>query len=442
MSNRYKVYLINLIFPALIFGTITGVLTALTISFYKFCAKYIIAFSENGYHYVRDNPWLIPIIILGLFAIAFLCDYAYKRNPDISGGGIPASIGILKGILSFNWLKTLLGTFISSLVTFLIGVPLGNEGPSVLMGTAVGRGVISPFLKKHNDWDKFSITAGACTGFSVATGAPVAGIVFAIEEVRQRISPIIILASSTSVIWGYITNRILAPILNVNIALFPEMQTLVLTVKDIWLPIVIGIAVGIFSVLFLKFYILINKFFNNTLKKISSKYKIFIIYLLTFLFGIYSYSFISTGHELILSLTQSSAPIIVLFLILIVRSFLTVSANSNSITGGMFVPLLALGAVLSVIIGEIIGAFFINSNEYYTVILALGITACIAGMMKMPLTAIVFSLEAFSLYKNIFSVILVVLVSYIITEISGVKSINDYVLDKRIKNQNEEKTEK
>ena len=61
-------------------------------------------------------------------------------------------------------------------------------------------------------------------------------------------------------------------------------------------------------------------------------------------------------------------------------------------------------------------------------------------MMKMPLTAIVFAVEALSCYDNIIYVIMVAGVSFIITEIFGAESINDRVLENRVEELNEGKT--
>jgi hypothetical protein len=54
-------------------------------------------------------------------------------------------------------------------------------------------------------------------------------------------------------------------------------------------------------------------------------------------------------------------------------------------------------------------------------------------MMKMPLTAVFFAVEALSCYENIIPVIIVSAAAYSMTEIFGVKSINDSVIDARVK---------
>jgi len=440
MKQRFQNSFLNSILPAVSFGALTGILTSLAVNLYKVFAKYAIAYSERGYHYVSEHLYLIPAVILCFLAPAFLFSYIYKRIPNLRGGGIPTSIGILRGIIPFKWVRNLVGIFGMSLVSFLLGVPLGNEGPSVQMGVAIGRGSVFSFGKRYRAWDRYSMTGGACAGFSVATGAPVSGVLFAVEEAHQRISPMILMIATTSVMFASITTELVAPIFGVSKSLFPAMQLPTLSAKEVWIPLVVGVVVGLFAVSFLTYYRLIFGFFNKTLRRIPHGWRILLVFVLTLGAGLFAFDFISTGHELILHLFEGKTPIYMLLLLLIVRSTLTLCANSNRITGGIFLPLMAVGALVSSLVGKTLGAVFGLDASYYTVILVLGIVACIAGMMKMPLTAIVFAVEALSCYDNIIYVIMVAGVSFIITEIFGAESINDRVLDNRVEELNEGKS--
>lgn len=442
MKQKHKTYLTNLLFPAFIFGSITGVLTAAVVLLYKLCAKYVIAFSEQGYHFLRENLIYVPLVAAALLGVALLLAWLYKKTPNLQGGGIPTSIGVLRGLITFAWLRNLLGVFFLSLSTFLIGVPLGNEGPAVQMGTAIGRGSVYSLAKKHRAWDRYSMTGGACAGFSVATGAPISGMLFAIEEAHQRVSPMILIVSATSVVFANITSKLLAPVLGVSTELFPALQLHTLQVGDVWIPIVIGLFVGLFAVAFLKYFRILKAFVSEKLAGIPHFVRIFAVFAATVALGLCSFSFVSTGHELILELFVDSTPIWFLLLVLLVRSTLTLSANSAGITGGTFIPILTLGAVIASVIGKMMTALFGLGAEYETLILVLGIVACISGMMKMPLTAILFSIEALDCYANIPYVIAVVTVSFTITELFGAKSIGDHVLETRIEAQNKDKTTK
>lgn len=431
MKKRYLSYFVNLIFPAFIFGSVTGVITAVVITLYKLCAKYVIELSGVLYSLLSDNLIFIPLVLAALFFVSLLYSRVYKRMPNIKGGGIPTSIGILRGFIPFRVIGTLVGTFFLSLSTFLFGVPLGNEGPSVQMGTAIGKGSVFPFRKKHRAWERYSMTAGACSGFSVATGASVSGIMFAIEEAHQRISPMIVIVASSSVAVSRVVTELIAPLVGVSVTLFPELELLKMPTLDVWIPVVIGILLGLFAVLFLRFYSLIADTLADKIRKVPDYVKIFIAFALTLALGLISSSFISTGHHLILEIFEGNVALHMLLLIIIIRPMLTVFANSNSITGGIFLPILAIGAVFSALIAK--GALALGmDSEYYTVILVLGICACISGMMKMPLTAIVFAIEALSCYGNILHVVTVSVVAFVITELFGAKSINDSVLDNRL----------
>ena len=138
----YKNFFLNLILPAFAYGSVTGIITAIVITLYKFLAKHIINFSSICYLYIREHLYILPVAIILAFGVSVLFAIIYKKIPNIRGGGIPTSIGILRGKIIFKWIRTLFGVLFLSLSSFLIGIPLGNEGPSVQMGTAIGRGCV------------------------------------------------------------------------------------------------------------------------------------------------------------------------------------------------------------------------------------------------------------------------------------------------------------
>lgn len=433
---KLKGYFSNLIFPAFVFGSITGILTAVVIVLYKLLAKFVISFSEETYIFLRSNWYFIPLVLVVFFGVAFLFSRIYKKYPRVRGGGIPSSIALLRSIVTFRWLRTLVGVFFMSMTSFLIGVPLGNEGPSVLMGTAIGKGSVKTMAKNRPAWCSYAMTGGACAGFAVATGASVSGILFAVEEAHQRISPMILIVGCIAVLCAQLTAEILCPLFNLSTSLFPQMNVITLAVKDVWIPIVIGVAMGLFAVVFLRYYHVISDFCNIKLKKVPHNVKIFSVFVLTLVFGLISFSFISTGHEVFSLLLEQNVAVYGLIILLVVRTSLTLLANTNKLTGGVFVPIMAIGVILAGIIGKGLQAVGLSS-EYYTVILALGVGACISAMMKMPLTAVVFSLEALGCVNNVLYVIVVVAVSFIITEIFEVKGINDSILGNIVKAQEE-----
>jgi H+/Cl- antiporter ClcA len=436
MSNRREKFFANLIIPAFIFGGITGILTAIVILLYKLLATFVIGLSESSYHVFRERLYFIPVVILALFGLAILFSIIYKKNPRFRGGGIPSSIASLRGIITFKWLRSLVGVFFLSLFSFLIGVPLGNEGPSVQMGTSIGRGSVYAFTRgKHRAWDRYSMTGGACAGFSVATGAPISGILFAIEEAHQRISPTIMIVASSSVLFANIASRAISRAFGVSATLFDGIILPRLEIKQLWIPLIVGLVLGILGSIILKYYQVLKHFFRKTLKKVPPTLKIFSIFALTVCVGLVSFSSISTGYDLILNLFENKLTIGILIFVLIARTTLTIGANTNGICGGMFIPSLAIGATVSALVGKVLLLLGLNES-YFGIILVLGMVATLSGFMKSPLTAIIFSIEALSCHENIISVIMVSLIAYFVTELFEAKSINDSSMETRVEEQN------
>ena len=64
------------------------------------------------------------------------------------------------------------------------------------------------------------MTGGASAGFAVATGAPLSGMIFVLEEAHKKISPMLTLTSFISVLVACITSRFLSPLVGLSYSLF------------------------------------------------------------------------------------------------------------------------------------------------------------------------------------------------------------------------------
>ena len=431
-------HILHLILPAVGYGVVAGIFTGAVITAYKWCAHEIVALSQSGYEILRGDLSLLPWVALGIVALALIFSAVYKRTPDLKGGGIPTAIAVLRDLITFKWLRNLIGTFVLSLITFLLGVPLGSEGPSVQMGTAVGGGAARLFGKGRTAWSRYAMTGGACAGFAVATGAPVSGVMFALEEAHQRISPMIIIVSAVSVVFSCMVAEILSPILGVSVALFPALDLVALGIGELWIPLLVGAIVGLFAVLFLRYYVLIKGLVKK-LAKVPQFVKILSVFVLTVALGLVSFSYVSTGHGLMLSMFSGKEYLWVLLLILVARCTLTLAANANGVTGGMFLPILAIGTVVASIIGQILVELLGLNAAYYELILVMGIVASIASMIKAPITAIVFAVEALSCASNVLPVLVASGVAFVITEVFRAESITERVLADKVKALNKEK---
>lgn len=436
MNNKYITYIKNIIIPCTLVSAAAGAFTGILIFFFKLVSSKVISVSEKAYSYVRLNPEKLPILLLGVLLISFLSALILKYSKDCRGGGIPTSVAILRGLISFSWVKSIFLLFISALSTYLCGIPLGNEGPSVQMGTAVGKGVAKIFPKKNSAWNRYIMTGGASAGFAAATGAPVSGIFFALEEAHRRFTPMIIMVASTAVISGSAVTEILANAFKTDSKLFEITVLDSLPLKYIWIAVICGIICGLLAGLFTKFYSTVNVLISHKLKKIPFAFKVSLMFLLTALIGFFVKDALGSGHSLMEKIFEGEGTWYVLALLLLIRLFLLIFANNIGITGGLFIPTLTFGAIIGAIIAEFSVSIGLIPAEYYVTVVVISVSSFMSAFVRTPITSVIFSVEALGAFNNILPTITAVTISYIIMETMALECFYDTVIESKIRQEN------
>ena len=430
-SNRFT-YIKNILLPCLILSVIAGVFAGGLIFLFKLTATFIINQSEALYAYVRWHHHLIPMLIGGMTLAGLGAAVLLKYAPDARGGGIPTAIAILRGLITFRWVRSIVFVFVSSMLTYFAGVPLGNEGPSVQMGTAVGRGTIELFAKKNRAWDRYIMTGGACAGFAAATGSPITGIMFAIEEAHRRMSPMIFMAAAMTTLAGTATAQFLCQISGMSFSLFHFSVNAVLPLSGLWAALAVGLVSGLTAAAFTKAYGVTRKFIKSTLEKVPFVLKITLIFAMSAAIGIISASCIGSGHHLIDMLIEGHGVSAVLIVILLVRMLLLLLATNSDVTGGLFVPQLAFGAVIGALCGKLFVVTGLLPAQFYPVMVIVGIASYLSASSRTPLIALAFSMEALDGFSNVLPIAAAVTVAFLVIETLGMPAFTDIVIDSKV----------
>ena len=417
--------------PFVLFPMITGFFTGVLIFLFKLSASFVIRWSERIYAFVRENPKYLPIMILGAAAIGAVSSLILKYARECRGGGIPTAVASIRGLIPLKWIQGVFVLFGSALLTFFVGVPLGNEGPSVQMGAGAGKGSASLAKKTKLAWERYLMTGGASSGFAIATGAPLTGIIFALEEAHRRFSTTLFIVASSSVLWGTVTHRYLSYFFGVDTTFFDLTISQVLPMRYLWVAIIIGAVSGVCSLLFTKIYRIVSAISKTKLGKIPFNLQLVVTFAITALLGFLSVNFVGTGHSLIEAILHKKTVWYALLLALVVRAVLMIFANSEGVTGGIFVPNLAFGAMIASLVSDGLISTGIVEEEYYTILIVVGMASFLAASSRTPLTAIIFSAEALCVASNVMPVVFGVVVSYCIVEISGKISFADAVIEAR-----------
>ena len=141
-------------------------------------------------------------------------------QPTASGSGVTEVMSCLNGVVSKKVfrLKTLIAKVVSAICAVSSGLPVGPEGPIILMGAIIGGCVNNARVKffdkirtpqDHRD----TITAGAAAGVAVAFGAPVGGLLFVFEEIathwHHSLTPLIFCCSLlASYVYGLFASQL------------------------------------------------------------------------------------------------------------------------------------------------------------------------------------------------------------------------------------------
>ncbi len=135
------------------------------------------------------SPYL-PLVVtpLGLALVAFL---TRKFFPGSQGSGIPQTIaaldphesrGLRDQVLS---LRIMFGKIMLTITGLLFGASVGREGPTVQIGASIMHSLGNLARFPRHDLEKGLILAGGAAGVAAAFNTPLAGIVFAIEEMGR-----------------------------------------------------------------------------------------------------------------------------------------------------------------------------------------------------------------------------------------------------------------
>ena len=438
--NGYRSHSIkNILLPCLGFSAITGVCSALLITVFKWAAGIAVAASERMYEVVRENPVKLPWLLLGAAFLGLLVAGIMKFSRSIRGGGIPASIAAIRGLTDFKWLKSAFLLPISALLTFLSGVPLGTEGPCVQMGTAVGDGTIRLFGKeKHRGWRRYLMTGGASAGFSLATGAPITAIVFSMEEIHGRFSPLLVTVTAMSVSICQLTAQLLEHFGFGSIAMFHMVEIPAFSPLLVFAPLVVGLLCGFCALFFTKLYDFIDRMVKSYLQKLPKYIKFPLIFVCVALIGFFFEKFLGTGHALIDHLMEghlyeTEATWHLLIIVFLVRGVLMMVSNTAGVTGGIFLPTLASGAIIGALCAEVFIALGFIDAEFYILFVVIGMAAFLGASSRIPVTACMFAIEALCGFHNILPIIIATIAAFLVVELSGLEDFTGTVVHAKTK---------
>jgi len=205
------------------------------------------------------SPYL-PLLITPV-GIALIVYLTRKYFPGAQGSGIPQVIASLdptesskvrEQVLS---LRVMFGKIALTVVGLMCGTAVGREGPTVQIGASIMHKLGSLARFPKHDLEKGLILAGAAAGVAAAFNAPLAGIVFAIEEMSRSFEE----HNSTTILMTVIIAGIASLAVLGNYSYFGHTSESMGFGKEWYVVVLCGIVGGLLGGIFSRILIEVNK---------------------------------------------------------------------------------------------------------------------------------------------------------------------------------------
>ncbi len=357
-------------------ASVVGVLTGLVVIAIEHLVEDLLHEVEKG------DPWVIALVLVaGAVVAALLVQFLGGRSCSTTETYVD-KFHDPEPPLEPRYAPGRLGASVASLGS---GAPLGLEGPAIYSGA-----VIATFFRRHWTWARgleanALLAAGAAAGIAAVFKAPAAGAIFALEvPFRSRFAGERLLPALFGSAAGYLT---LTAVVGIEKELtIPEVQ---LTFGRSMGALLLGVIVGLVARGIIELIRLAEKYSARGIPLVRG------LAAGVGLAGLFAIGRGLTGENVAIT---AGFPVVdwalepghatwVLVGVLLVRTFGTSVAIGGGAAGGLFVPLIATGAIVGRIFADT------GNSEELALFAMVGAAAMLGAGYAAPLTGVIIIAE-------------------------------------------------
>jgi CIC family chloride channel protein len=357
------------------------------------------------------SPLLQALFAGAVVALGVVCAFSIGRlDKDAGGSGIPHMKAVLEGHATMNWSRLLWVKFTAAIAALGSGMALGREGPTVQMGGALGTG-ISELTGASGREKRALIASGTGAGLAAAFNAPLAGVTFVLEELQRDFQPVVFGAALLSAAVATVISRLASgsfPVFTV-----PHIDAPPLGYTPIF--IVLGVACGFGGVLFNKGLLSAM----NVLERMRGSRWWLIITIMGILGAIGFALFpplLGGGHELSEAALKGEILLLPAIGYFAFRMAFIHTSYATGVPGGIFAPLLSLGALAGVVAFQVTNFFFPGGGLSVAACVVVGMCGLFSGVVRAPLTAIILIGEMTGSYDLLLPLLMVSFTAYAVAD--------------------------
>jgi chloride channel protein, CIC family len=424
LPDRPYEWLILMIVAAIV-GALTGLVGAafrMTLSWVSDVrGEIVLGMHAAGYPFLA---WAVPTALCALGA-GLGCWLTQRLAPQTAGSGIPRVEAVLRSHLHPAGAFILPVKFFGGALSIGSGLAMGREGPTVQMGGTIGR-LVSDALKRFISEPWTLIAAGAGAGLAVAFNAPLAAVLFVVEELLHRFSARVFSAALVACISGTVVLRMV-------LGNAPDFGTpRIDIISAVVLPeyLLLGLLAGVVGVAFNVSLLWTLRLFDRAARWPRGA-KGALVGAAAGLLAWFSPAAVGGGETLVQFAITGQAALSFIIWLLLIRFVLTMASYGSGAPGGIFAPLLALGALLG-------NAFaLVNSDLRHlpfdpSAFAIVAMAACFTAIVRSPLTGVVLLLEMTGAWGLILPMMAASVTAYAIPELLRNPAIYDSLRERDV----------
>jgi H+/Cl- antiporter ClcA len=326
------------------------------------------------------HPWPLVLLapVVGGLVIGLMARYGSEK---IRGHGMPEAIEAILIRGSRVEPKVAVLKPISAAVSIGSGGPFGAEGPIIMTGGAIGS-ILAQHLRLTADERKTLLVAGAAAGMAATFNAPLAAVLLAVElllfEWRPRsfVPVVAAVAVATAVRGPLIGTRAIFPVPTGGVSIT-------------WTAEALSALVGLSGALVALGATWLVYFAEDLFRRLPLHWMWWPALggLVIGVGGLVEPRALGVGYDVIDQLLTGRATTGLIVGILVVKTLIWSLSLGSGTSGGVLAPVFMIGGALGAAVGLVLPGVF---PGFWAM---LGLAAVVGGVMRSPLTGVVFTLE-------------------------------------------------
>jgi CIC family chloride channel protein len=423
--------------PVLTCSILVGLLAGLLGTLFQLGIRW----AEAGLRVLYDRSvvaglpsWLLPAVGSALLAWGAVALVRFLA-PEASGSGIHEIEGALARLRPIRWVRVLPVKFVGGLMSLSAGLVLGREGPTVQMGGNVGA-MVGRGFRMRDEEIHILVAAGAGAGIAAAFNAPLAGILFVVEEMRSRfkygflsVQSVIIASGAATLVLRWIMGQ--QSDIDMSHFSAPRLESL-------GLFLALGVMFGVIGFAFNATLVGTLDLYARLRGRLNMMRGLWIGAVVGVLSVLHPH-LVGGGYETIpwgLKIHWQSDPgatIKLLLGIFAARFVATMFSYGCGAPGGIFAPMLALATLFGMAFGIGAERWFASLDVRAGMFAVAGMGALFAATVRAPLTGIALTIEMTQNYALILPLILTCWGATIVAQGLGARPIYSVLLERTLR---------